>query len=104
MNPYGLPYTIKQYWINVIVSFLMASMADVLFGVILGSETARTVYIFLLIYWIVIEVRRFHDANKSGWLALINLLPGIGTLAALILAGVMRSDYEGNKWYKAVRK
>ena len=99
MNTNGLPYTVKQYWINVVVSFLIASMANVLIGVVLGSETARTIYIFLIIYWIVIEVRRFHDANKSGWLAMINLLPGIGTFAALILAGVMKSNYENNKWY-----
>lgn len=93
-----IPYTIKSYWINVGVSFLIASVTNLLVGLVLGSEIARYVYLLLMIYWILIEIRRFHDANRSGWFALINLIPGIGTLAALIVAGVMRSDYENNKW------
>jgi len=93
-----IPYTIKNYWINVGVSFLIATVANLLVGLVLGSEIARYVYLLLMIYWILIEIRRFHDANKSGWLALINLIPGIGTFAALIVAGVMKSDYENNKW------
>lgn len=93
-----LPYTIKSYWINVGVSFLIATIANLVVGMILGSEIARLVYIILVVYWILIEIRRFHDANKSGWLALINLIPGIGTFAALITAGVLRSNYDNNKW------
>lgn len=93
-----IPYTIKNYWINVGVSFLIATVANLLVGLVLGSEIARYVYLLLMIYWILIEIRRFHDANKSGWLALINLIPGIGTFAALIVSGVLKSDYENNKW------
>ena len=93
-----LPYTIKNYWINVGASFLIAIVASFLIGLLVGSDNARFVYLLLAVYWIVIEIRRFHDANKSGWLALINLIPGIGTLAALIVAGVMKSDYNNNRW------
>jgi len=93
-----IPYTIKNYWINVGVSFLIATVANLLVGLVLGSEIARYVYLLLMIYWILIEIRRFHDANKSGWLALINLIPGVGTFAALIIAGVMKSNYENNRW------
>jgi uncharacterized membrane protein YhaH (DUF805 family) len=35
---------------------------------------------------IAVEVRRFHDQGKSGWFALINLIPYIG---ALIVLGFM---------------
>lgn len=98
MNTNKMPYTRKTYWINAASSFLIASVANLLVGFVLGSEIARYVYLILMIYWIIIEIRRFHDANKSGWLALINLIPGIGTFAALIVAGVMKSDYENNKW------
>ena len=93
-----IPYTIKNYWINVGASFLIATVASFLIGLLVGSDNARFVYLLLAVYWIVIEIRRFHDANKSGWLALINLIPGIGTFAALIVAGVMKSDYNNNKW------
>ena len=99
MDVSKLPYTRKSYWINVGASFLTATIANLVLGLILGSETARFVYLILAVYWILIEIRRFHDANKSGWLALINLIPGIGTFAALVIAGVLKSDYKNNKWY-----
>lgn len=99
MNINKLPYTIKSFWKNVGVSFLLASLANLVLGLILGSENARFVYLILAAYWILIEIRRFHDANKSGWLALLNLIPGIGTFATLIIAGVLKSDYENNKWF-----
>ena len=93
-----IPYTIKNYWINVGASFLIATVASFLIGLLVGSDNARFVYLLLAVYWIMIEIRRFHDANKSGWLALINLIPGIGTFAALIIAGVLQSNYDSNKW------
>ena len=93
-----LPYTIKNYWINVGASFFFFIVASFLIGLLVGSDNARFVYLLLAVYWIVIEIRRFHDANKSGWLALINLIPGIGTFAALIIAGVLQSNYDSNKW------
>lgn len=95
----GIPYSIKSYWINVGASFLIATISNLVIGLMIGADLARFVYIVLLAYWIYIEIRRFHDANKSGWFVLINLIPGIGTLAALIIAGMLKSDYNDNKWY-----
>lgn len=90
-------YTRKNYWINVVISFLLASMSNIVIGLVLGSEIARLVYLIMLVYWIVIEVRRFQDAGKSGWLALINLIPGIGIFAAVIVAGMLKSNYESEE-------
>lgn len=98
MNTNKLPYSIKNYWINVGSSFLITTVANFILGLVLGADIARFVYLGLAAYWILIEIRRFHDANKTGWLALINLIPGIGTFAALIIAGVLKSDYNNNKW------
>lgn len=96
-----IPYTIKNYWLNVGVSFLATTVANLIVGLLLGSEAARYMYLILVVYWIIIEIRRFHDANKSGWLALLNLIPGIGTFAALIIAGVLKSNYDNNRWLKS---
>lgn len=95
-----IPYTIKNYWISVGTSFLIATISNLMVGIIIGSDLARFIYIGLLAYWIIIEIRRFHDANKTGLLVLINLIPGIGTLAVLIIAGVLKSNYNDNKWCK----
>ena len=72
-------------------------MSNIVIGLVLGSEIARFVYLIMLVYWIVIEVRRFQDAGKSGWLALINLIPGIGIIAAVIVAGMLKSNYESEE-------
>lgn len=90
-------YTRKNYWINVVISFLLASVSSIVIGLVLESEIARFVYLIMLVYWIVIEVRRFQDAGKSGWLALINLIPGIGIIAAVIVAGMLKSNYESEE-------
>lgn len=93
-----VPYTKKEYWKNVGASFLIAIIIDLLIGLIVGSENARFIYLVLGVYWILIEIRRFHDANKSGWFALLNLIPGIGTLVALIYAGALESNYDNNRF------
>ena len=48
-------------------------------------------YLFM-VYWAAIilptwavTVRRLHDIGKSGWVLLINIIPGIGTLLLLCL-------------------
>jgi uncharacterized membrane protein YhaH (DUF805 family) len=44
--------------------------------------------IFLLATFIpsiAVQVRRFHDQDKSGLLVLLNLLPGVGGLIVLVL-------------------
>ena len=38
---------------------------------------------------IAVEVRRFHDQDRSGWFALLNLIPYIGPL---IVLGMMCID------------
>lgn len=98
MNVNKLPYTIKNYWINVAGSFLIATAVNLITGLFLGTEIAGVIYIGVAIYWVIIEVRRFHDANRTGWLALLNLIPLLGTITALIVAGMLRSNYENNKW------
>ena len=34
---------------------------------------------------LAVQVRRFHDQDKSGWMVLINLIPSIGGLIVLIM-------------------
>ena len=103
MNTNKLPYTIKNYWINIGASFLIATIANLIIGMIVGSEAARFLYLLLLAYWILIEIRRFHDANKSGWFTLLNLIPAAGMIIALVVAGTLKSDYDNNRWYEACK-
>jgi uncharacterized membrane protein YhaH (DUF805 family) len=38
----------------------------------------------LIVPLIAVEVRRFHDQDKSGWLAALNLIPYLGVLIVLV--------------------
>jgi len=41
---------------------------------------------------LAVEVRRLHDQGKTGWLALLNLLPYIGPIAVLVLMAFPGTD------------
>lgn len=46
----------------------------------------------VLVGWIfaALHAKRWHDLGKTGWLALINLLPGAGTLLLLFILGLTK--------------
>lgn len=93
-----LPYPKKKYWLSIAISYLIATVTNVFVKLFLDLEIVIYVNILMIMYWILIEIRRFHDANRSGWLALINLIPCIGFIIAVIVAGTMESNYKDNKW------
>ncbi|WP_127956971.1 DUF805 domain-containing protein [Serratia microhaemolytica] len=83
----------KEYWYFVLfqliaillISFLERTFAVANPEVYAGWYTAF--YILLtLIPFLAVQVRRLHDANFSGWWALIHLIPFIGQLVMLIFA------------------
>lgn len=41
-------------------------------------------YLALLIPSIAVQVRRFHDQDKSGWFVLLNLIPYLGGIIVLV--------------------
>jgi uncharacterized membrane protein YhaH (DUF805 family) len=57
-------------------------------------EWAKTVGGFvvlpLLLVTMIVQIKRWHDLNKSGWWVLINLIPIIGGLWCLIECGFIR--------------
>lgn len=53
--------------------------------------------LFMVIPCLAINVRRFHDSNKSGWWILINIIPVIGWLVNIIFC-VLPGDAGDNKY------
>lgn len=92
-----IPYTRKEFCINVIVIHVIFLIAIYIFELtgdydgILFAGFARIVLLIL------IEIRRFHDANKNAWFLLINLI-SLGWVIALIASATMKSNYKNNKW------
>ena len=97
----------KTYWLSILGLMLISILAMlVLSGV--GSMISQNAAIYLpfLIYipliWssLAIQVKRWHDRNKSGWWVLIGLVPVIGGFWVLIENGFLAGDETENRFGK----
>ena len=90
-----------EYWmfqLLIILVMLAAVIAFVAIAAMTGdveSEAASTVgvsfiglfvvaYLAIIVPAIAVQVRRFHDQDKSGWLVLLNFVPYVGGLIVLV--------------------
>ena len=55
---------------------------------------------FVIVIWIAlaVQIKRWHDRDKSGWWALLNLIPVIGQIWILIECGVLRGTVGDNRF------
>lgn len=82
----------KEYWFFVLGVFVVAVVLGIIEGILGLSGMVGGVYgplttIFLLgiiVPSIAVQVRRFHDQDKSGWFVLLALIPFLGGLIVLV--------------------
>ena len=82
----------KEYWFFALGVFIVAILLSIiesavgLSGMIAGAYGPLTALFFLAIIvpGIAVQVRRFHDQDKSGWWVLIGLIPIIGGIIVLV--------------------
>jgi len=78
----------KEFWMFYLYNGIVGIIA---YPLIDGTKSAILSYIYLLYILVIItpalavEFRRFHDTGRSGWWVLINLVPFVGWIIALIL-------------------
>lgn len=53
-------------------------------GVGLFGITVALVFLALIIPNIAVQVRRYHDQDRSGWFVLLNFIPYVGSLIVLV--------------------
>lgn len=96
----------KTYWYAflgvVAATFVIMFIAALLSG---ASESAVIVISFIMyipLMWVslAIQVKRWHDRNKSGWWVLIGFIPLIGPIWALIENGFLAGDETENRFGK----
>lgn len=81
----------KEYWFfvlfNIIISFVLGFI-DAMAGTFSGENGVGLlggIYsLAVIIPGIAVTVRRLHDINRTGWWALIILIPLIGALVLLV--------------------
>lgn len=96
-----------NFWFTVLGIFLINIAIVILTGIlggILGEGAAKVVafipfiwYLAIIIPCLAMEVRRFHDLNKSGWFVLLALIPFVGSLIVLVFM-CLPAVNEGNNY------
>ena len=82
----------KEYWMFLLGVVIVAIVLGIIEGILGLSGMVAGVYgpltvIFLLgiiIPSIAVQIRRFHDQDKSGWFVLLGLIPFVGGLIVLV--------------------
>ena len=82
----------KEYWMFILGVILAAIVLSVIEGVLGMSGMVGDIYgplttLFLLGIFIpslAVQVRRFHDQDKSGWFVLLGFIPLVGGIIVLV--------------------
>lgn len=82
----------KEYWMFVLGVVIVAVVISIIesalgLGASVGGVYGPLSLLLLLVIFIpglAVQVRRFHDQDKSGWFVLLGLIPFIGSIAVLV--------------------
>lgn len=91
----------KPYWMFMLAVIIGTVITTVIDMATTGEEVGVTSIIFmLLMVWpsLVIQVKRWHDIDKSGWWVLINIIPIIGPIWALVENGFFTGTKGDNRF------
>ena len=86
----------EEFWSYILVVFIIS----LVFGIIptvVGHILKSLVALALLLPSLGIITRRLHDLNKSGWLQLLHLIAGIGSIIVLVLC-IPEGEKEANQY------
>ena len=89
------------FWLyGVLGPLLVTLMAEMLLGIVGVSERRAEMVTTVLLVWpcAAVSVKRWHDRDKSGWWALVYLIPLIGVLWTLIANGLLRGTVGANRF------
>ncbi len=91
----------KPYWMFVLVVIIGTMATTIIDMATTGKETGVASLIFvLIILWpsLAIQVKRWHDRNKSGWWVLINIIPIIGPIWSIVENGFLTGTEGSNRF------
>lgn len=99
----------KQFWLRLMLPVFAVGIILVILDAALGTRDPESVGLFLGLFsliWsliiifpsILVNIKRFHDRDKSGWWVLIALVPLIGPLWLLIELGFLNGTPGPNRF------
>lgn len=94
-----------SYWMSWIVFVPLAFMVMAIPTHEEILELYRGVIVFVMVWpMLAIQAKRWHDIDMSGWWLLINLLPVVGPLIALVMNGFLPGTHGENHFGPAIRQ
>jgi uncharacterized membrane protein YhaH (DUF805 family) len=75
----------KEYWMFFLVNLVISCVLGAVLGVIHLGALSFLYSLAVLCPGIAVGVRRLHDTDRSGWWALLALIPFIGPLGLIVL-------------------
>lgn len=93
----------KAYWfasLGIWLGFIILASIMQVVGLpeVITATLIAVTYIAVLWASIAVQVKRWHDRNKSGWWVLINFVPVIGMIWSLVENGFLRGDELSNDY------
>lgn len=90
----------KEYWLfllGVVIAVIVVGVIEAVLGLSGSIADAYGPLSLLLIVAIIIpslavQVRRFHDQDKSGWFVLIGFIPFVGSLIVFVFMCLAGTD------------
>lgn len=82
----------KEYWSFVLGIVVVAILLGIVEGIVGLSGSVAGLYgpltlllvLGIIVPSIAVQVRRFHDQDKSGWFVLLGLIPFVGGIIVLV--------------------
>ena len=82
----------KEYWSFLLGVVIVAVLLGVVEGIVGINGAVAGVYgpltlllvLAIIVPSIAVQVRRFHDQDKSGWFVLLGLIPFVGGIVVLV--------------------
>jgi uncharacterized membrane protein YhaH (DUF805 family) len=100
----------SQWWLAQLGSSAFAALIFLALAYRFGGQAADSVtkaltgsvglggYIVFTWVQLAVSVKRLHDLGRSGWLYLISLVPGIGSLILLVMLGFRDGERGDNRF------
>ena len=90
-----------RFFLPLLVIWVGAAIVDT--ALYLALQYTQHAILEILFYlqfypWFVVNVKRFHDRNKSGWWVLITLIPILGDLWLVVECGCLRGTIGDNRY------
>jgi uncharacterized membrane protein YhaH (DUF805 family) len=91
----------RTWWLFGVVALIGLDVLGIALLRIAGfTPVVAETTINLLLLWpaLAVSVKRWHDRNKAGWWVLVNLIPFVGWLWALVENGFLRGTEGVNRF------